>query len=267
VNSILKDEPPELPPASPPELDRIVRRCIEKEPARRFQSAADLGFALRSGSLSATGMARVKAAPSSGGVQRQWRMLGVAAILAIGLALVVLWRSIEKAPAAATRVRFQIQAPENTTLTPFIELSPDGRKVAFIVNKGEAAPFAPLGDLRLWVHFLESGESRDLTLTTADGPPFWSPDRKIEATGGSAQTISDLSGDWLAGAWNRDDVIVFGAPLGLFRVHASGGVPVQVTSLDPTRHETYHYRPSFLPDGRHFVYLRKSTDRGGARFI
>ena len=272
MNSILKDEPAELPPASPPELDRIVRRCIEKEPARRFQSAADLGFALRSVSLSAAGTARVEAAPASGGVQRPWRMLGVAAILAIGLALVVLWRSIEKAPAAATRVRFQIQAPENTTLTPFIELSPDGRKVAFIVNRGEAAPFAPLGDLRLWVHFLESGESRDLT--TADGPPFWSPDsrfigypsqnklRKIEATGGSAQTISDLSGGWLAGAWNRDDVIVFGAPLGLFRVHASGGVPVQVTSLDPTRHETYHYRPSFLPDGRHFVYLRESTDRG-----
>ena len=46
MNSILKDEPPELPPASPPTLDRIVRRCIEKQPARRFQSAADLGFAL-----------------------------------------------------------------------------------------------------------------------------------------------------------------------------------------------------------------------------
>src|SRR5271170_3033167 len=48
MNSILKDEPPELPPASPPALDRIIRRCIEKQPARRFQSAADLGFALNS---------------------------------------------------------------------------------------------------------------------------------------------------------------------------------------------------------------------------
>ena len=48
MNSILKDEPPELPPSSPPALDRIVRRCIEKEPARRFQWAADLGFALQS---------------------------------------------------------------------------------------------------------------------------------------------------------------------------------------------------------------------------
>src|ERR1019366_7974555 len=48
MNSILKDDPPELPPASPPALDRIVRRCIEKQPARRFHSAADLGFALGS---------------------------------------------------------------------------------------------------------------------------------------------------------------------------------------------------------------------------
>ncbi len=47
MNSILKDEPPELPPASPPPLDRIVRRCLEKEPDRRFQSASDLAFALQ----------------------------------------------------------------------------------------------------------------------------------------------------------------------------------------------------------------------------
>src|SRR5271170_3058721 len=46
MNSILKDDPPELPPTSPPALDRIVHRCIEKEPSLRFQGAADLGFAL-----------------------------------------------------------------------------------------------------------------------------------------------------------------------------------------------------------------------------
>src|ERR1017187_6279168 len=42
MNAILKEEPPELPASVPPALGRIVRRCLEKEPARRFQSAADL---------------------------------------------------------------------------------------------------------------------------------------------------------------------------------------------------------------------------------
>ncbi len=41
---------------------------------------------------------------------------------------------------------------------------------------------------------------------------------------------------------------------------ASGGVPVQITALDPARQENLHYCPSFLPDGRHFVYTRASTD-------
>ena len=39
LNATLKDDPPELPPASPPMLDRIVRRCLEKDPAERIQSA------------------------------------------------------------------------------------------------------------------------------------------------------------------------------------------------------------------------------------
>jgi serine/threonine protein kinase len=48
MNSILKDDPPDLPSTFPPTLDRVVRRCLEKEPSRRFQSAADLAFALNS---------------------------------------------------------------------------------------------------------------------------------------------------------------------------------------------------------------------------
>jgi hypothetical protein len=58
-------------------------------------------------------------------------------------------------------------------------------------------------------------------------------------------------------------VIVFGdRSLGLFRVPASGGVPVQITALDSARHENSQFCPSFLPDGRHFVYIRASTDEG-----
>jgi len=181
-------------------------------------------------------------------------------MLAIGLAALAFVHFREKPPTPAAPVRFQIQAPENTTLGPTFTISPDGRKLAFVT-----------GGPRLWVYFLETGESRDLAAATA---PFWSPDgrflaypfqgklRKIEATGGPPQTVADLSGGWLGGAWNQDDVIVFGAgESGFFRVPASGGVPVQITALDPARQELDHWKPSFLPDGRHFVYLRHSGDR------
>jgi dipeptidyl aminopeptidase/acylaminoacyl peptidase len=164
----------------------------------------------------------------------------------------------EKPAAPAAPVRFQIAAPENATGSP--SLSPDGRKLAFIA-----------GD-RLWVHSLESGESRDLTAGD-NWVPFWSPDsrfiayliggklKKIEATGGPTQTVADFRGSWGGGAWNQDDVIVFGdLRAGLFRVPASGGVPVPITALDAARQETMHFGPSFLPDGRHFVYTRRSPD-------
>jgi Tol biopolymer transport system component len=49
MNAILKEEPPDLTEASsdiPHLLEKIVRRCLEKKPEHRFQSASDLGFAL-----------------------------------------------------------------------------------------------------------------------------------------------------------------------------------------------------------------------------
>ena len=49
MNAILKEEPPELNGANskiPHLLEKIVRRCLEKKPEQRFQSASDLGFAL-----------------------------------------------------------------------------------------------------------------------------------------------------------------------------------------------------------------------------
>ncbi|MGO9012601.1 MAG: protein kinase domain-containing protein [Bryobacteraceae bacterium] len=47
MSAILRDEPPDLPATVPPAVAQIVTRCLEKEPARRFQSSADLAFALR----------------------------------------------------------------------------------------------------------------------------------------------------------------------------------------------------------------------------
>jgi hypothetical protein len=48
MSAILKEEPPELAEINekvPPQLERILRRCLEKRPEQRFQSASDLGFA------------------------------------------------------------------------------------------------------------------------------------------------------------------------------------------------------------------------------
>ena len=103
-------------------------------------------------------------------------------------------------------------------------------------------------------------------------PFFWSPDSrfigfqsrgklaKIEISGGPAQTLCDVQGTVVGGSWNRDGVIVFAdSTRGLMQVSAAGGVASPLTTFDPSRKEIVHVLPSFLPDGRHFLYLRASS--------
>ena len=59
----------------------------------------------------------------------------------------------------------------------------------------------------------------------------------------------------MAGYWNRDGVIFFGGPEGIFRVPQAGGDPVRVTKPDTAHGETVHGYPQILPDGRHYLYL------------
>ncbi len=246
--AVIKHEPDLT--AAPPEVRKLLQSCLEKDPNKRLRDIGDWSKLLDPPSP----MRELGANPG----RNKWLWPGVAAMLALALAALALLHFREKPPAPAAPVRFQIQGPENTALSPIFNVSPDGRKLAFVAGG------------RLWVYFMESGESRDLAPAA---PPFWSADsrflgypfenkvKKIEATGGPPQTVADYSGGWRGGAWNQDDVIVFGTgSSGLLRAPASGGLPVQITALDPARQELAHWKPSFLPDGRHFVYLSSSAD-------
>jgi len=105
--------------------------------------------------------------------------------------------------------------------------------------------------------------------------PFWSPDnrfvgfydnsklKKVDVAGGPPQTLCDAPSMPAGGTWNRDGVIVFGNTTNgvLHSVAAAGGQPKPVTTLDPSRKEFSHRWPQFLPDGRHFLYLARSSQR------
>jgi tricorn protease-like protein len=226
---------------------KVLESCLEKQPSKRLRG--DVWRLLESAR-------ELRLLPQRG--RRSWLGWGVAALLAVGLGTIAFQRFQEKPLASATTLRFQITAPENTVPGQF-NVSPDGHKLAFIA-----------GD-PLWVHSLESGVSNNLT--DANGRPLWSRDsrfiayrvaqtlKKIESTGGPPQTVMNLQGPGGGGAWNQDDLIVFSVGGAFFRVPASGGVPVQITALDPARQEASHYSPSFLPDGRYFVYTRVLRDQ------
>ena len=83
--------------------------------------------------------------------------------------------------------------------------------------------------------------------------------KKLDVSGGLPQTLSELPNSVaVGGSWNRDGDIIIGNFGGLLRVRENGGAASAVTAPDPSRKEEFHVLPTFLPDGRHFVYLRVS---------
>jgi Tol biopolymer transport system component len=251
-----------LPAGTPMRVRILLQRCLQKDPKLRLRDIGDARI-----SLDEVLSGAPETAPASAAAAPAWRRslpwaIAGAACLVAALAF-VFFRAKPRAPAEP--VRFQIPAPANAALTPFAALSPDSRKLAFLAGSRS-------GNSELWVHFLDTGESR--RLADATGSPFWSPDSrfvgyesqgklmKIEATGGPPQTLADIPGSngFGAGTWNRDNVIVFGSPTGLFRVSDSGGVATQITALDPAIKDDYHFSPTFLPDGKHVLYTRDTRD-------
>jgi Tol biopolymer transport system component len=258
----------EVNPLVPRDLARVVRRCLSKDPARRYQSCLDLRNDLEEirGELSGSaGSGRpVVIAPRSS----RMRMRGaIIAVLAVGSALVLApmifnGSPFGREPSALPITRFHIAPPEGGMFSaapsaPELSLSPDGRHLAFVATTGDFIN-------RLWVRPLDSVSARALPGTEGAALPFWSPDgrhvgffagdrlKKIDVSGGPPQTLAEgLSG----GTWNSTGEILFGGHDGLYRVPSQGGETTRVTRIDPSRGEVGHRYPQFLPDGRHFVYL------------
>jgi eukaryotic-like serine/threonine-protein kinase len=241
-------------------LERVVQRCMSKEKQERWQSAADLGWELKRIGEGGTKVRRqTKARPT-------WI---VAALLAFAVLGIVYFR--QRVPEVRV-LRSAILPPRNTNFaygsSPAI--SPDGRRIVFAATD-------PTGRLQLWMQPLDGVEAQPLAGTADGKSPFWSPDsrfvgffadnklKKVEASGGPVLTLAEAIGA-MGGAWNREDVIVFArrAIDSLFRISASGGSPVPVTKLDPARGDVGHIWPSFLPDGKHFLY---TVSRDGASTV
>jgi serine/threonine protein kinase/Tol biopolymer transport system component len=276
MTAILKEDPPDLPLAErhiPPALAKIVDRCLEKSPAARFQTASDLGFALDALSTQ-SGHTEIGAAIPLASKHRfpdrlAWAAAGALVAAAVTASSLIYLRS---APSAAVPIRFSVAAAPKSTLavgnsaaiTPVV--SPDGRRMVF------AASTSSNNQLVLWIRSLDTLDAQPLAGTDLPTVPFWSPDSRtvaflqagklktIDASGGPVQTVCD--GPVGRGTWNRDGTIVFGAGAantGLFKVPAAGGQATPLTKLDASRREAAHRGPSFLPDGRHFVFMAPPT--------
>ncbi len=84
MNAILKEDPPPISGNIPPAIERVVRRCLEKAPEERFQSARDLSFALEA--LSAPSSASAREADIPAPQKRRWPLAVVFSVAGLALA-------------------------------------------------------------------------------------------------------------------------------------------------------------------------------------
>jgi eukaryotic-like serine/threonine-protein kinase len=257
IAAILERPAPSVAEVAPAALDRGLRKCLAKDPDDRWQTARDLKDEIEW----LAGAPEIgRAAPSR---SRPGRLTGIAAAvlaIALGLAGWMFWPKTEPPPHV---IRFQVPLPENAIFDQYVSLSPDGLKLVFNATGTQAG---------LWIRDLDALEWRRLPGTEGALSPFWSPDsrflgfvigrqlKKIDVSGGPAQTLCETPNAG-TGTWNRDGVIVFSSrgtgPL--WKVSQAGGVPTAITAVDTARGERAHSLPSFLPDGKHFVYLRQGA--------
>ena len=270
IGSILKDEPAAIStiqPMAPPALDRVVKICLSKDPEDRWQSAHDIAAELKWISEGSQAGVAAPAAVSSKRRSRE-RVAWIAAALAALAAVAFAVGYFQRAPVPARVLRFQIDPSESTPykgvgpgddLLP--ALSPDGTLMVFSAQNAQ-------GKTLLWARALDTLEARAIPGTEEGLYPFWSPDsrsigffaqkkmKRVDVAGGAVQAICDAL-DGRGGTWSRDGIILFSPSAGspLHRVAASGGQPSPVLSLDAKRGEDSQRWPTFLPDGRHFLYF------------
>jgi serine/threonine protein kinase/Tol biopolymer transport system component len=285
IGAILKDDPPpisSLQPMTPPALDRVVRKCLAKEPEKRWQAASDLHDELKwiAEGGSQTGVSAQVIISRKSPLRNAQVAWSVAAVLLVAALVLGAFAHFRRAPEDTRPVRFFVSPPDTWSLvgvgavasgTAPLSVSPDGRWIAFVAG-------SPDGKVLLWVRSMDTLTAQALAGTDGTSSPFWSPDsrflgffaagklKKIDVSGGPPITLCDAP-DNLGGTWSRDGVIVFAqyhpfAPYqaALQKVSASGGVPTAATVLG--QGETIQVQPFFLPDGRHFLY-RSSRGSGG----
>ena len=247
VGAILAMDPAPMAmqPFTPAWLERLVRRCLQKDTDDRYQAMRDLVIDLKSPPEPET-------SPAAPALRRPlpWILAGTAAALLAALAFV---HFREVPPVPSPTVRWELAATE---IVQFFALSPDGRHLASLRTEN--------GVRRIELRALHSGESKVLPDTDGYLYPFWSADsrnigffadgklKRIAVGGARAQVICDAPNP-RGGAWNREDIILFAPDISgpLFRVPAAGGAPVPVTSPAP---KISHRYAEFIDGGSKFLF-------------
>ena len=240
-----------------PAVEGAVLKALEKIPADRFDTPGAFAAALKG--AAPAGYAR-RAAKS------RWREIAIGAGLVALILAGALASSISRRPEGqlhplTARIAADAHAPSNLAE---VALSPDGAQLAYIT-------IGAFDGGRIWIRSMADGTARAIAETEAARYPFWSPDGKsigffsngslrvVTLAGGAVRTLAPAPNVAPGASWGSNNDILY-TPFfdGLYSIPASGGEPRRFSGPHNIDRE-----PSFLPDGRHFLYWRAAGGNGG----
>jgi serine/threonine protein kinase len=270
--AVLHQEPDPLPDTVPLDLQRIILRCLKKDPERRFQSMADVRVSLEELREESLGSGRSADSP----IRPRSRAVPIAAAAGVILALLlgslglrVFRRSPESVPQAA--VKFTItpkQLVRGGDIDTEVSISWDGKHIAFVESEGR----------QLYVRDLDSEQAHQVSGATRVFQAFWSPDGqyigyavggfcegcelvKIPVQGGTPALITKPAGAFRRASWSSDgETIVYCDTTGMYTIPGKGGAPTLILKHPHIEH------PSFLdlPGGRRAIlYAAVDADDEG----
>jgi eukaryotic-like serine/threonine-protein kinase len=266
-----------LPRGLPTPIQRLLRRCLQKNPNDRLHDIGDARLEI-SDAATGTGMAATPD-PTSPLVRRnapRWK-----SVVASALAMTALVGATAAGTAWWLWPEAKIVRPVRFTVTPTGKLplpfaagspyrdfviSPDGSRIVYNVA-------VSADNVELWVRSLDALEGTQIPgiIGRSLGWPFMSPDgnwiaffwggelKKVLATGGAAITVCRVPGGSAGlrgGSWGPDNTIIFASDgaSGLMSVPAGGGEPTILTTPDREHGEIDHVFPVLLLDGHSVLF-------------
>jgi Tol biopolymer transport system component/serine/threonine protein kinase len=270
MNAILTADPAPLP-GVPPGVERIILHCLEKNPADRFQSAQDVGYALEAGASLGPG----RGAEPAGWRERAPWMAAVAASLAASLAVGLIAGAYllrEGRPVRSVEGRVFAPVTDEAGAELFPSLSPDGSRVVYAGKPG--------GNLDILLRRIGEAESVNLTRQSAadDTQPAWSPDGRriafrserqgggifvMDADGANVRRVSDIGYN---PAWSPDGSRIVFAEESITRPEDRSGRVSQLWIVDAASGEKRllskedGVQPQWSPNGRFIAYWAIDLD-------
>ncbi len=249
IAAILQTEPPslrELQPVTPQSLDRIVSRCLRKDPEQRWQNARDLMLEL--GSIAEDPAVPAVRAPT----WLPWAVAAIAVVAATAFVL-LLPRRVDDVPRHV--VTFTLDTPGLREVR-HPELSPDGSRIAFTASDEN-------GIRRVYVRALDSSQNQPVAEAAIEmtvRSVAWSPDgrsllygslaglRRIDLDSGAQRLVVEPFGPQPTRGftWTSAGMILFNPGFALLSIPEGGGKPVEWPDGG--------VYPWALPDGRSFLY-------------